>query len=298
MLLVLVITGIYSRVYCQQADSLTKITERLYMITGRGGNISFLVTDAGVLVVDAGNNNDDGKTIEHYVRSITDKPIKYLVLTDPRDDHSFSTCTIDKNRKTMNQEELDALRKRELDSLMHVNSQEWLLTEQRHLADDTSKICVISPQDSLKDELIIYLDKDTIKLIRIDSTHTDCNMLVEFVNQKVLSTGDFFDNKCMPYINVRSNTTNWMRQLNRYSRNGYAFVIPGHGGLADPKDLAIQAKYIYELRKEIEINIKNDKTLSQMLHEIKMADYSDYKFQFMLWSEIEAIYHEMTTKKK
>src|SRR4029077_11377336 len=61
--------------------------------TGRGSeggpNAGFIVTREGVVVVDAGPSPADGETLLRTIRSVTHRPIRWLVLTHHHPDHHF-----------------------------------------------------------------------------------------------------------------------------------------------------------------------------------------------------------------
>src|SRR5687768_10356315 len=64
-----------------------KILDDLFMIVGDGGNATALLTDEGVILVDAKNdrNHDD---LVAQVKSLTDKPIRYVINTHAHADHT------------------------------------------------------------------------------------------------------------------------------------------------------------------------------------------------------------------
>jgi len=323
LIILLTLFGLNS--YCQQGDSLIKVTEKLYMITGYGGNVTFLVTNEGVLVVDAGTVKRDGEKIENHIKAVTDKPIKYIILTHYHYDHAYGACGFLGNPVLIGHKkiitnltrfgksfldmyiqnleiEITSL-KTKMDSLKAINNDDSRAMENEYNSQleqlkSANETTILFPDITFNDELTIYLDTDTIRLIYPGKTHTDCNILVEFTNQNVLSTGDFFFNHCMPYIDFNANcdTKNWIKQINIYSDKGYDYIIPGHGNFAGVEDLFEQGKYLSELREEIKTRIDNNEPLEEIQTKIKMNDYRDYEFQFMLSSEIEAIFKELTER--
>src|SRR4029077_11002764 len=58
----------------------------VYMLVGAGGNITVQVGTAGVLLVDTGFGQLSGKVIP-AVRTLSDKPIRYIVNTHVHPDH-------------------------------------------------------------------------------------------------------------------------------------------------------------------------------------------------------------------
>ena len=68
-------------------SKLEKIKDDLYVILGEGGNTTVLVTGDGVILVDDKfeRNYDD---IVAKVKSLTNKPIQYIVNTHAHGDHT------------------------------------------------------------------------------------------------------------------------------------------------------------------------------------------------------------------
>src|SRR6266852_3991863 len=55
-------------------------------------NSAFLVTDAGVLVVDTGQHPADGRALLERIRRVTDKPVKWVINTHAHGDHYFGNA--------------------------------------------------------------------------------------------------------------------------------------------------------------------------------------------------------------
>ena len=51
-----------------------------YANSGHNNNLSFVITDEGVLVVNAGDNYLLAKALHDEIKKITDQPVKYVVL--------------------------------------------------------------------------------------------------------------------------------------------------------------------------------------------------------------------------
>src|SRR5882672_11257320 len=66
---------------------LEKLSDRAYCLYGRGGNVGFLVTDAGVVVVDD-QYEEVAQGVVDQIRSVSDRPIRYLVNTHYHGDHT------------------------------------------------------------------------------------------------------------------------------------------------------------------------------------------------------------------
>ncbi len=67
--------------------TLEKVTENLYVIIGSGGNVAFMPTSEGVILVDD-KFAQDGPQILAKVKSVTDQPIRYVLNTHQHGDHT------------------------------------------------------------------------------------------------------------------------------------------------------------------------------------------------------------------
>src|ERR1700676_2221154 len=73
----------------QQPPPLTmeKVTDNLYVISGNGGNVAAMPTSEGVLLVDD-KFALDAPEIVAKVKTISDKPIRYILNTHQHGDHT------------------------------------------------------------------------------------------------------------------------------------------------------------------------------------------------------------------
>src|SRR5512147_955694 len=71
-----------------QPAQLKKIAPDLYFFWNDGSsNAMFMVTDEGVMVVDTQQHPADARRLLALIRGVTDKPIKWVVVTHPHGDH-------------------------------------------------------------------------------------------------------------------------------------------------------------------------------------------------------------------
>ena len=64
-----------------------KVKGDLYMISGEGGNVAVYVTSEGVVLVDDMFDRNHADILAQ-VKSVTDKPLKYVLNTHQHDDHA------------------------------------------------------------------------------------------------------------------------------------------------------------------------------------------------------------------
>ncbi|MFH0896410.1 MAG: MBL fold metallo-hydrolase, partial [Bacteroidota bacterium] len=73
--------------FSQHIPKAVKISGDLYEVALDGCNSAFLVTDSGVIVVDAGISPLDGWQLKRSIAEITKKTVKYVIITHHHFDH-------------------------------------------------------------------------------------------------------------------------------------------------------------------------------------------------------------------
>jgi glyoxylase-like metal-dependent hydrolase (beta-lactamase superfamily II) len=303
------------------------LKDNLYRIEGtQGGNVAFLVTTKGVLVVDSGTSFEEGAQIIKAIRKVTPQPIRYVILTHYHGDHTIGLPVfpetalvigqhlVARNIKENNiprmqkyveselpddilklQENVEKLKKAKSPEL--VKAREELKSSEKELAD--MKIMKPRlPDQTFACSMIINLGGEAIHLIYPDPAHTNCNILVLFPKQKVLHMGDMFFNESLPYIDFQNgaNTANWIKQLTKVESWDVTSVIPGHGPLSDKEGLKKQIAYLTFLRQAVSNELQKGCGLEAMKTAIVLpAEYKNWQFQSVFPNNIEAVYREVTT---
>lgn len=67
--------------------SMEKVSPNLYVIIGNGGNVAVMPTSEGVLVVDD-KFAQDAPEIITKIKSVSDKPVRYVLNTHQHGDHT------------------------------------------------------------------------------------------------------------------------------------------------------------------------------------------------------------------
>src|SRR5436853_240996 len=70
-----------------------QIAEDVYAFIGKrnDANALVIVTNQGVVLVDTGNNPPETRILRNFVRSVTDQPVRYVVITQNHGDHQGGT---------------------------------------------------------------------------------------------------------------------------------------------------------------------------------------------------------------
>jgi cyclase len=218
----------------QKVRSIQRVKNNLYLIAGSdvntypipgtayseasrtmstGGNVAVLVTENnGVVLVDT-MNPGFGPDIFEQVRSVTDKPITMILNTHAHADHTGSNA--------------------EFMGMIEYVVQENTLANMTRLPiykDDKAKFL---PKRTFKDKITLLSGRDRIDMYYFGRGHTDGDTWIVFPALRVLHTGDMFQRKNLPLVDVNNNNGNaleFVQTLQKASTTirGIETVIPGH----------------------------------------------------------------------
>ncbi len=191
-----------------------KLKDDLYVIgVTRGvgaGNVAVQVTDEGVILVDDMFDRNHDELLEK-LRTVTDKPIKYVLNTHQHDDHSGGNARM----LAMNAEVIS-----------HRNARaNMALLKQPGLARVT-----------FSDEMAVYLAGKEVRAHHYGRGHTGGDAVMYFPADKVIHTGDLFLTfPPQPFIDYANggSALEWTKTLDGVLKLDFDIAIPGHGPISD-----------------------------------------------------------------
>ncbi|MBN1271591.1 MAG: MBL fold metallo-hydrolase [Candidatus Aminicenantes bacterium] len=304
-----------------------QLKENLYCIYGLGGNVLFMVTEEGVLVVDSGSMSAHGRLITEAVQKLTTQPVKYLVLTHYHYDHTggvsgFSSeiqmighANLAKNLRDnvgplinrlalpRYEEYLQDLEKQvkklEEENSPNLKVMEGRLNFYKNLYHELKSFKPFEPEISFEKRMTISLGGETVELIYLGPNHTDDGCLVYFPEKKVLHTGDFFINGACPFLDELSGSDidNWINKLHEVHDSWDAeTVVPGHGIICGKERMKYMISLLQELRSGVTEAIQKGWTLEQTIEQIELPSFEKLPGNDLLKYDIEAVYKELKGK--
>jgi glyoxylase-like metal-dependent hydrolase (beta-lactamase superfamily II) len=172
------------------AMQVTKVSDRLFLLTGSGvagdfsgGNTAVFIANEGVTIVDT-KLPGFGPTIVERVRSITAKPIVRIINTHSHPDHAGSNGFFPKVEKVAQA------------------SAHKRMAAAPGAANDAGV-----PPRSYQDRLTIGGGADQIDLYHFGPAHTDGDTFVVFTALRTMHTGDVFAWKALPFVDNASGGT-------------------------------------------------------------------------------------------
>lgn len=244
---------------------------------------SFVVTEAGVLMVDACNNPLDSRRMLAAIRKVTDKPIVYLVDTETHADHTGNHFVFSPPARIVNAEGAGAGMKKEYNPK---RSQD-LAAKSPELAEAVKGEKMIPPHIEYKDRMTINLGERTFELIYLKNVHSFADTAVWMPKERVLFASSAANVRT--FINLRPTVVlpdviasyKLMRSLKP------EIVIAGHGQPTTTKIFDEYEAYYTLLMKRVGDMAAQGRSLDQIKKELKMPEYADWAGQDRLPVNIE-----------
>src|SRR5690349_5399948 len=207
-----------------------------------GSNAGFVIGDDGVLVVDSFFNLDAARALVAEIHRLTPKPIRYVVNTHYHLDHTGGD---------------QALRDAGAIIIAHKNVRGWVRTNNVNLFGDhitpeiRAQIAAVPLPDLVTDkDLTVWLGSRKIVVSTVLG-HTGGDLTVFVPDAKVLFTGDMLWRKVPPNL-IDGSVAEWQATDSLFAGMrdaGHMTYVPGHGDVADMKDVQDFRQYLLDLRR-------------------------------------------------
>ncbi|TYQ29915.1 MBL fold metallo-hydrolase [Pseudanabaena sp. UWO310] len=238
-------------------------------------NGGFVIGSDGVLVIDPFQTPELAELMISTVKSLTDKPIRYVLNTHYHFDHTGGNA---------------AFVKREVPVIGRGVIREYIQSGKNNTGGVTPPTVVINSQTDL------WLGDRQVRIERVDGHSAGTDLVAYIPDAKVLFSGDMVFNKRIPYTGD-SDIRQWQGSLYRLIASyPEAKVVPGHGDVTDVTGLQAQQAYFSGLER-LALEWKGQiLTKEQVLEKFaKVPDlYKDYKFKGLYSTNLESAYEQFT----
>ena len=204
----------------------------------RIANDGFIVGEDAVLVIDSGPNRLYGDQMFDAVASVTDRPVRHLVITHHHFDHAFG---------------MSAFSQRGIEVVMHTDAAPYLASEGAQILglmteligpDWTAGTTIGKPSRTITNSQNIDLGGRIVTITAFGGGHTAGDMVIMDQASKTLFAGDLVFNE-RPSTVPHADIPTWLDQLDILASWGWELLIPGHGPLVtDPEPLRAAQAYL------------------------------------------------------
>jgi cyclase len=237
-------------VLCNQAfaaGKMTQIAENVYAYVDTknsskdnsfGANAGIIIGKDCIVVVDTMISAKEAKRFIRDIRTISRKPIRYVVNTHYHLDHVFGNSEFARLGAVIIAQENDkkAMISSAKDTLKNIG--EYGLTSK-----DMKGTTPAYPVLTYGDRMAIDIGDQHIELIHARHSHTNGDTLVYLPARKILFAGDILFTNYHPFLG-EGNIEEWAKELDDIKSMDVEKIIPGHGPLSGKKDLDDMKEYI------------------------------------------------------
>lgn len=232
-----------------------QVAEHTYYTLGTAGvatdnegfvsNAGFVVTDEGVVVFDSLGTPSLAWALRQHIRQITDKPVVKVIVSHYHADHIYGL-------QVFQDEGAEILAPRGAYVYLESLTAAERLDERRFSLDPwvNEDTRLVRPDRLIEDEYRFSLGGVDFQVNYLGSAHSDGDMTLYVVQDRVLFSGDIIFEGRVPFVGD-ADTGRWLETLEALETGELVALIPGHGPAArDPVEaVAGTREYLAHLRE-------------------------------------------------
>jgi glyoxylase-like metal-dependent hydrolase (beta-lactamase superfamily II) len=255
---------------------LRRLTKGVYAVLGdigRGSegrpNAGFIVTGDGVIVVDALASPRDGEALVATIQTVTNQPIKWLILTHHHPDHHFGAIVF----RRLGAKVIAHPDRR---SLASDGGQEALLADWvRVVGLDAMRGFEFAdtPDRPVTGTDTLRLGGRTVVITHPGAAHSAGDLTIWLPHERILFAGDLLIEDGVTMV-VDGSSDELVRALQGIDTLHPRTVVPGHGAIpARPVELVARTRrYILGLRRDMKSAIERGLPMGRALAALPPAD--------------------------
>jgi len=235
--------------------SLQKITDRIFQINGgSGANGGVILCETGIVVIDSKMDEASVKQSLQAIRSVSQKPVVYLVNTHSDGDHIMGNRYFPES----------------VTVVAHENCRDDFFKENFGRPSDWDEPAYypFTPSITFKDKMNLWLGKDRVELHYYGKGHTSGDIVVYIPDEKVAFIGDlyFTDRPQLIHSNKEGNSFEYVQTISGILENLDAETfISGHSAPAGREELLAHIKNMEERQKKVKELMDQDLDLEKVL---------------------------------
>ena len=259
-----------------------------YENTGHNNNLSFIISNEGVVVINAGASSTLAKALHDEIKKITDQPV-ILVINENGQGHAMlgNSYWVDQGVPILAHE--DAIEEFEENGPQILNR---MIGYNRDKADGTR---LVLPTISFVDKYIVNLGNLSIEVLHLGPAHSPGDISVWIPSEKLVIAGDMaFHERLLPIFS-ETNTKEWINTWeNKFEKLNAIYVIPGHGHPTNMEQVRRYTRdYLVYLREKIGSFLENGGELQDAYY-IDQSPFSHLQtFDELATRNAGRVYEEM-----
>lgn len=249
--------------------SVEQISQDLYAYISANdasSNATFLVSDQGILVVDTGLNQQEGRKLLEEIRMISSRPVRWIVNTHYHPDHRGGNSVVGPDAVVIST----------------AFTREQVLRGQKGKGENQTEnpgyslnqIVGFNPGD--RGAVTLMLGGHEVEIYHPGPAHTRGDLVAYFRDEHAIATGDVFLNGSCPAMD-EGDMENWIAALDQILTLPVEHVVPGHFALATKSELQHFRDYLAELRQQVGQMSSHGFTLERVKKALELSAFNDLR---------------------
>jgi glyoxylase-like metal-dependent hydrolase (beta-lactamase superfamily II) len=277
-----------------QPAQVKQIAPDLYFFWNDGSsNAMFLVGDDGVMVVDTQQHPADARRLLGLIRKVTDKPIRWAVVTHPHGDHYLGNPVFKAEGATI-------VSQRDTRGMMSKYYKDEVQRRQDYFSRhnlERSELQMVLPDVTFDARLTLHLGGRTAELIHLGPGQNPGDTLIHFPHARTLFLGGPFSRRNWSNYSFTPSVENWIALLRKAAAMDVDIFIGGHGDVATREDVLEYAQMNEDFLKAVRAGMAEGKSRDELADTIRMQQYSHYRNFHRMRGWVYALHHLLTTGK-
>ena len=268
-----------------------QLSDTVYMLSGRGGNVGISTGEDGVYIID-----DQVKPVTDgllkAIGKISNRPIRFVINTHYHGDHTGGNEAIGSTGSVI---------------IAHDNIRKRMTTEQVSIFMGNTTPPYPKgalPVVTFNDRMSLHLNGETTTAYYVANGHTDGDSIIHFPNSNVIHMGDMYFNGLYPYVDLDAGGS--IQGMVRAADLALSMtdestrVIPGHGPLAMTEDLKVYRDFLIKASVNVQELIDKDMSLEQIIAAKPTQEWDESlgkawippsQFVTFIYNSLEGIHH-------
>lgn len=261
----------------EKRETFEKLAEGVYCLTAEGDpNTGIVVGDDGVMIIDTRATPVMAETVIEFVKSVTDKPIKYVFLTHYHAVRVMGASAYNADYVIATDATLEMIKER--------GKQDFRSEVQRfpRLFQSVESVPGLTwPNLTFKDSMTLWMGRREVRMMHLGRGHTKGDAVVWLPKEKVLFSGDLVEMDATPYCGD-AHLKDWPKTLEKLKELKPSKLVPGRGpALKTPKASlgAIDSTqgFVTALYKAVRKGVKKGKDMGAVYPDVYKKLAKDYK---------------------
>ena len=250
-------------------------------------------TEEGVLVIDTRQHPRGAKELVEKIRKITDKPIRWAVVTQAHGDHYLGNQVFKELGATIvSQSDAAQVMEKYFDKDVARRGGFF----KRH-SFDPKEIKMTLPDVTFETKMNIHMGGKVAQLIYLGPAQDPGASFIYFPHAKALATGGSYGTRSWANPMFTPSVDGWIGALRKIMEMDVDVYLPGHGDVGTKKDVQEAIGFLTDLQGAVKDAIAKGMSREEAAKTLQFPKYKDWRNADNAPANITAMYHLLTTGK-